>query len=133
MDGKAEQVIGADIDCETLIICTGGSTATLAESKSEVSTNPANSNHKMRDLLIDKGLKELQPCRFQYQPFGILHENMSGFGKAIPESIMRFPFEIHAAGGRVIKARDEKLTGWSFINGCRQWISRGTRLMLAME
>lgn len=108
-DGNHFKVIsdGCELKCDRLIICSGGTGYSEAGKLNEVSTNPPNGNHIISNLLIEKGFERIPGNLFQYQPFGLLTESESGFGKAFPESIMGSHVEIVAADGSYIRKRDE--------------------------
>ncbi len=82
-----------------VVVATGGTTAHRAAAMHERSTNPANSNHEMVDLLLNLGLPQIHEDFYQYQPFGLV-DLTGSFGKCVPESVVNFPVRLLDAAGK---------------------------------
>ena len=76
-----------------VVICTGGTVHAAAEASRQRSTNPANRNLDMSEIIRDLSLPEVGAEDFQYQPFGLVSIPGSP-GHCVPESIVNFPVRL---------------------------------------
>ncbi|MBI4006442.1 MAG: FAD-binding protein [Gammaproteobacteria bacterium] len=84
----------AEIRSRAVICCTGGITYYEAQRRRAPTTNPANENHIVFDILCRLGLPTVHTDYYQFQPFGIVTGNQENPGKCVPESIVNFPVRI---------------------------------------
>ncbi len=100
IDGGIEVVVRErDGNVKTLraravVCCTGGTAHREAVRLAQPTTNPANRNHELFDVLRGLGLPLIQEDYFQYQPFGIVETWGVEGGKCVPESIVNFPVRL---------------------------------------
>lgn len=85
---------GRTVRARAVVCCTGGIAYHEAVRRSLPTTNPANRNHELFDVLRRLGIPLLQEDYFQYQPFGIVETWGAEVGKCVPESIVNFPVRL---------------------------------------
>ena len=83
----------SEIEAGAVVVATGGPTFRTAERSGERSTNQPNQNHRLFDLLGEKGLELVDGEAYQYQPFGLVAVE-GPFGRCVPESVVNFPVEL---------------------------------------
>jgi succinate dehydrogenase / fumarate reductase flavoprotein subunit/L-aspartate oxidase len=84
----------AELEVDAVVCCTGGITWREAQRRQHPTTNPRNDNHLLFDRLCVRGLRQVHPDFFQYQPFGLVETAKADLGKCVPESIVNFGVRI---------------------------------------
>jgi len=84
----------AELCARAVVCCSGGITYREAQHRGQRTTNPANDNHLLFDVLCHLGLTQVHRDYFQYQPFGIVTPAPTAVGKCVPESIVNFDVRI---------------------------------------
>ena len=78
---------GRRLSGRRVVCCAGGTTWREARRRGQQGTNPANGNHHLTDLLLARGLPQVEPVAFQHHPFGLVGTARDGVGVCVPESI----------------------------------------------
>ncbi|MET0831245.1 MAG: FAD-binding protein [Acidimicrobiia bacterium] len=100
----AGRVIG-----NAVVVTTGGRSHAVAVGRGERSTNPANGNAAMAELVRDLGVEEVPGDYFQYQPFGVV-DAPGPFARCVPESVVTFePRLLDRHGGDVGGVGEDRL------------------------
>lgn len=107
----------SELEARAVVCCTGGITYREAQRRRQQTTNPANDNHVLFDVLGGLGLAQVHGDAFQYQPFGIVTPEPAALGKAVPESIVNFGVRLlDRSGAEICDIHQDRLalTGQMF-------------------
>jgi aspartate oxidase len=71
-----------------VVACSGGLTYQRSVETGQATTNPANANHRLYEVLRDLGLARVHEDFYQYHPFGIVEPDTGIPMQCVPETIV---------------------------------------------
>jgi succinate dehydrogenase/fumarate reductase flavoprotein subunit len=79
---------GESLDARAVVLAVGGGAHEHALATGAPTSNPANRNTGLYDVVRRLGVAEVDAGLFQYQPYGIVHPTAGVTGKCVPESVV---------------------------------------------
>lgn len=93
---------GESLDARSVVLAVGGGAHEHALATGVPTSNPANRNTGLYDVVRRLGVAEVDAGLFQYQPYGIVHPTDGVTGKCVPESVVELGAAVvDVTGGRV--------------------------------
>lgn len=113
------------LQARSLVIATGGIAYQEAVDTSELTSNPPNTNGRLRQSLAALGLQEAGPRSFQWHPFGLPDSRRGVTVACVPESVA-------ALGPRLVGDDGEEISELPAPRGAvvaamRDWVGAGGR------